>query len=357
MALQGTIDAFPLTDVLQLLSSSKTGCLVLDGDRGRATLWIEDGRVVGGGPATTPSPDPETLVFEMLRFRSGSFVFDAEGDGDGPEVVVPPTPLPDCLRAAESLIEQWSEIEAVVPSLAHRVGLATSIDQPSVTISADDWQLLRGAGVVPTLAELVASVGMGEYDGAAAVANLVLAGVLEVTDPIPELARERVEVPRDLTAPAVAEDVVTAFPERFPIDDLMGAEEQAASESWRPEHSVMTPAAHSEDGWDQLLDETLDTSTPPAATPVIPTPVAPAPVAALPAVEVPAATGPLSPGSPSGGPTFDSDPEESTDEVLRQVARLSPQAAEAVAAALQPDQNGSERGASTDGPGPFFGAL
>ena len=56
MALQGTIDAFPLTDVLQLLSSaSKSGRLLLEGDRGRAELWIEEGSVIGGDPAGSAS--------------------------------------------------------------------------------------------------------------------------------------------------------------------------------------------------------------------------------------------------------------------------------------------------------------
>ena len=62
VALQGTIDAFPLTDVLHLLSTSaRSGRLVLDGDRGAATIWLEEGNVIGGGPrvaASSPAPRP-----------------------------------------------------------------------------------------------------------------------------------------------------------------------------------------------------------------------------------------------------------------------------------------------------------
>ena len=50
MALQGTIDAFPVVDVLQLLAGSrKTGRLIVEGDRSTAQLFVVDGSATGGG--------------------------------------------------------------------------------------------------------------------------------------------------------------------------------------------------------------------------------------------------------------------------------------------------------------------
>ena len=44
MALQGTIDSFVLVDVMRLLgSSSKSGRLIVNGDRGSANLWFDRG--------------------------------------------------------------------------------------------------------------------------------------------------------------------------------------------------------------------------------------------------------------------------------------------------------------------------
>ena len=49
MALQGNIETFALSDVLQLLSSTKkTGRLRLEGDRGR----VRDGQAIDDGPFT-----------------------------------------------------------------------------------------------------------------------------------------------------------------------------------------------------------------------------------------------------------------------------------------------------------------
>ena len=132
MALQGTIDAFPLTDVLQLLSSaSKSGRLLLEGDRGRAELWIEEGSVVGGDAGAVTSGAAQ-LVFELLRFDDGSFVFDV---ADGvPPVAVEPAALVECVGAASELLEEWVRIESVVPSMQHGVTIAAELDGESVSL-------------------------------------------------------------------------------------------------------------------------------------------------------------------------------------------------------------------------------
>ena len=82
MALQGNIDSFSVVDVLRLLgSSSKSGRLVVDGDRGSGSLWLGDGSVLGGtttrtGASAVAAP-PSEVLFDVLRFSEGAFVFDA----------------------------------------------------------------------------------------------------------------------------------------------------------------------------------------------------------------------------------------------------------------------------------------
>ena len=133
VALQGTIDAFPLTDVLQLLSSSsKSGRLLLEGDRGRAELWIDEGSVVGGD-APLHRPGAAQLVFELLRFDDGSFVFDA-ARRERPRSRSTPAELGECVRAAAELLEEWVRIEAVVPSMRHRVEIAPELAEEAVTV-------------------------------------------------------------------------------------------------------------------------------------------------------------------------------------------------------------------------------
>jgi hypothetical protein len=357
VALQGTIDAFPLTDVLHLLSTSeRSGRLVLDGDRGTATLWLEGGRVIGGGPRVSAGSPAPSLVLEMLRFRDGSFVFDAAPAGEGPEVAVDATPLEECIASAAALHEQWSAIEAVVPSGAHVIRLGTPLSFP-VAVDEGDWQLIAAAADRSSVDALAERLGMDEYEAAAAVAALVGRGLLVVEEPARSLSPPALPVRRDEPqpapravepraaeqeppTPALTPEMPTeiparpaapatrattedsgepaAFPDRFPIDDLLGVDdgdvvdpwisngvdltaEIAAGERATPFADRLPPTYDrtpvSDTAWDELIDDALDAAEPDESD----------------AVE------------PRGG---------SADEVLRQMSRLSPQAAEAIAAAL-----------------------
>ncbi len=181
MALQGTIDAFPLTDVLQLLSSaSKSGRLLLEGDRGRAELWIDEGSVVGGDAGAVTSGAAQ-LVFELLRFDDGSFVFDV-ADG-APPVAVEPVALIECVGAASELLEEWVRIESVVPSMQHGVAIAAELAGESVSLSADDWRIVAAAGDAPSVGELAARLGLDEFGAGAALAQLVERSLLVVNEP------------------------------------------------------------------------------------------------------------------------------------------------------------------------------
>ena len=116
MALQGTLDTFSLPDVLRLLATtSKTGRLRIEGDRGRGSVWLTDGGVVDADADRTLDGTPlDEVVFELLRFESGSFAFD--GDDTASEAG-DPEDVEALLRRADGLLSEWGELEAVVPSL------------------------------------------------------------------------------------------------------------------------------------------------------------------------------------------------------------------------------------------------
>ncbi len=339
MALQGTIDAFPLGDVLGLLSSSsKTGRLVLEGDRGTATLWIEDGRVVGGGGSARHADTAELFVFEMLRFGDGSFAFDS-GGSEVPEVSVQPTPLAQAVEVARGLLDEWDAVAAIVPSTRHRVRLVAELASPSVTIGSDQWPLVVAAGTRPTVAEVIEQVRLGELDGCSAIAALVGAGVLEVQEPSVEAAPPSANgtAPHRAAEPAAraAPSEPAAFPDHFPIDDLVGAEDGTPTDPWTEVPDV--------DDWDVVIDDTLEGADGGAQPHALPDERPIEPVGHL---------GHLEGTEPA--PAEEPDTADATDEVLRQMSRLSPQAAEAIAAALNPTPAVDDRG--TDGPSSFLEA-
>ena len=184
MALQGTLDTFSLPDVLRLLATtSKTGCLRIEGDRGQGSVWLDGGSVVDADADRAVDGTPtDEIVFELLRFDTGSFAFDADdrsapaGNGAGEDVE-------DVLRRATALLGEWSELEAVVPSLAHHVSLAIDLSADEVTIDADRWRSVVAVAGGRTVGELASELGLTELGVSRAVRDLVDLGVADIEAP------------------------------------------------------------------------------------------------------------------------------------------------------------------------------
>ncbi len=193
MALQGNIDSFSVVDVLRLLASStKSGRLVVDGDRGTGVLWLDEGRVVAG---TTARPgldpvgaQPSDVLFDLLRFVDGSFVFEA---GEVPSeaarsVGAVPAEIEALIGEAERSMAEWSGIVAVVPSLRSQVSLVLDLPGESVELDRAAWSGVvavaagaahLGGTTVESVADLLS---LGELGAMRLIRDLVAAGVVEV---------------------------------------------------------------------------------------------------------------------------------------------------------------------------------
>lgn len=187
MALQGTIETFALPDVMQLLASThKTGCLRLDGGRGSGSIWVSDGKIVGGDVSSAPHADgPIEVVFELLRFRDGDFVFDADVE---PESAWDTADVAATLSEAEEMLEEWKSIEAVVPSLDSWVTLAAALPDSEVTIDGARWELIVAVAGGISVDGLAERFSLGEMPISKRVKELVEAGLAEVGEAPPEAA-------------------------------------------------------------------------------------------------------------------------------------------------------------------------
>jgi Domain of unknown function (DUF4388) len=180
LALQGTLDTFSLPDVLRLLATtSKTGRLRIEGDRGRGNVWLSDGGVVDADADRAVDGTPvDEVVFELLRFESGNFAFDGD---DTTAAGGKPEDVDAVLRRANALLGEWNELEAVVPSLEHEVTLTGDLSADEVTISADSWQSLVAVSSGRTVGELATALGLTELGVFRAVRELVELGVVDVS--------------------------------------------------------------------------------------------------------------------------------------------------------------------------------
>lgn len=201
MALQGTLETFALPDVLRLLASTKkTGTLRVDTARGHGELMVRDGELVGGSAERSPrAAAPPDVLFEMLRSTDGSFVFDGDAsvdtDADSQDVE-------SALTAAEAQLAEWSEIEAVVPSPHRLVSLRTHHDG-DITFDPAQWRVVATVAGGCTVADLADRLDATEIVATRAVRDLVEKGAVELSE---HDVDGSVASPAAAPAPVVAEE-------------------------------------------------------------------------------------------------------------------------------------------------------
>jgi hypothetical protein len=187
VALQGTLDTFALPDVLRLLASTKkTGRLVIAGNRGTGSVWVDTGSVVGStATGTLPDAGAVEVLFELLRYAEGSFTFESGTTTPDPSPARAVEPL---LADAERQLIEWREIEAVVPSMDAWVSLIGDLDDDEIVIAADRWKTIVAIGSGTSVTGVGHALKLGELDICRQVKELVEQRLVKVsTTPTPTM--------------------------------------------------------------------------------------------------------------------------------------------------------------------------
>jgi hypothetical protein len=186
VSLQGSLDDFPLPDVLALLASTKKrGELRVAGHHGAGRVWMADGAVVAAEAGSARVP--VAVLFDLLRVEDGSFTFDPQADVPAGK----PTDLEPLLAEAQARLAEWHEIEAVVPSLDTSVELADELPSPKVTVSASQWRILKAVAGGGTVDDVARVLDTDEFGACQAVKRLVDVGLVSVGDEGTERTDER----------------------------------------------------------------------------------------------------------------------------------------------------------------------
>jgi hypothetical protein len=255
MRLEGTLDAFSLPDIFQLLSyTKKTGTLHLRrGDDAHGVVHLRDGavtgaradvrrqalgrRIVGAGvvddqalaeAVSQVQADPSCglaralvasgslsedfaralateqasdAVFELLRWPDGEFAFvvdEADPDDLGATVAVE-----DVVAEGQRRLQTWAEADMPLGDDVVSLAPAPAAD-PQLT--RDEWSLLSLVDGRRTVADLVILSGRGEYVVVSAISGLVDRGLLTLGIASDEVARrqELLGALEGMPAPAAA---------------------------------------------------------------------------------------------------------------------------------------------------------
>lgn len=232
MRLEGTLDAFGLPDILQLLAfTRKTGALRLSAPPAAGVVRVREGsicaassdtsrqvlarRVVGAGlvggdelaaAVRTAATGPQGVVAalvesgalgldavlplageqvtdavgELLRWTSGEFSFVVD-DAD-PDALPLQLPVDDVVTEGQRRLAVWAELTAVIPSaeVALALNVAPGAGDEGLHCSRDEWSLLALVDGARTVGEMVALLGRSEFTVMRTLAGLVTRGLLVV---------------------------------------------------------------------------------------------------------------------------------------------------------------------------------
>ena len=179
MALQGDLNSFALPEVLRLLAgTAKSGRLEVSGGTATGALHLAEGAVTDAQVSNAPKAEgPADVLYEMLRFEQGSFLFDEDqepADGERHDVE-------EVIAAAEQLVVEWAEVEQVVPSMAAWITLAAELPgDESVKLSPDRWRLVAGIAGGGTAADVARAHGFSDLVACQEVKSLADDGLVEV---------------------------------------------------------------------------------------------------------------------------------------------------------------------------------
>ena len=239
MRLEGTLDAFSLPDIFQLLSyTKKTGALHLRREDDHGVVHLRDGavtgarsdvrrqalgrRIVGAGVVDDATlsdavarvqSDPSCglaraladsgslsedfaralaaeqasdAVFDLLRWPDGEFAFVV--DETDPDDLGATVSVEDVVAEGQRRMQTWAEAD--MPDRHAVISLAAA---PAVepVMTRDEWSLLSLVDGRRTVADLVVLSGRGEYVVVSAIAGLVERGLLAVGESSDDVARRQ----------------------------------------------------------------------------------------------------------------------------------------------------------------------
>jgi hypothetical protein len=156
---------------------------------------MADGAVVAAESGSERGP--VEVLFQLLRVDGGNFTFDPHADVPAGK----PHDLEPLLAEAEARLSEWLLIEAVVPSMATPVGLADELPASKVTVTTDQWRVLRAVADGATVKDVARVLDADEFHACQAVKQMVDAGLVVVGDHVDD-----VEPLEDELEELVAED-------------------------------------------------------------------------------------------------------------------------------------------------------
>jgi hypothetical protein len=294
MTLEGSLEAFSLPDIFQLLSfTKKMGALRITGPAAKGVVHFATGSVTGAASDVSRQSlarrlvgagllDDEALakaleavnddpavgvgkaaldagviedgvlheqvveqatdaVFDLLRWTRGDFAFVDEANPDDLGVSLN---VEEVIAEGRRRLEEWESLTKAVPSPDSVVSVVLKPSADETTLTAEEWAMLALADGRRTVADLVRLTGRGEFATVRTLAALVERKLVafrrgddEANDSVAALLRRQAELSRLEGTP---EPVAPAEPPRAE-PAAAPAEPAAETETAAPKRPEIVP--------------------------------------------------------------------------------------------------------------------
>lgn len=206
MPLQGTFDVLDFSEVLRLLARQQlTGRLHVRSRSFAANLFFDEGALVGADQsehqAAATAGDVrgrlEEICFEMLDAERGGFEFQPGRPSSLPAATR--LRVDTVLSRARKRLQEWQELQELIPSLDLQPHLVDDLASTEVTIDQERWRMLTAIDGRRSLRAIGRTLNMSDFDVCRVVKSLLEGGVVEIDARAAALA----SAARDAVAPAV----------------------------------------------------------------------------------------------------------------------------------------------------------
>ena len=196
--LQGTFATLALSELFDLIAQSgKTGELWLDAGPATAVVYVAEGRCCAALSSETPKAitDGPTLLrrlvdlcFAAARVENASFRF---GNGKPPWRCLETVDLQVANEQLAALVEEWSSIQAAIPSLECRVRLSEELGVEELVIDPERWRLLAAIDGRRSVHDLVRTTNRPLLEVCHELVWLVDADACKILPPLEAVAGPR----------------------------------------------------------------------------------------------------------------------------------------------------------------------
>ncbi len=187
MALQGTLDDFELTDILQIIQmGNKDGVLKIEHPSGeKAYLYVEKSIVVH---AECGGETGDLAIARIFEWNKGKFEFIVGEKSDKKTINLP---IPTLIMEAARKIDEWNRIKKVIPSLDTIFELEPNpnTDIEVINLNADEWRVLSQIDGKKNIKEIANLLKIGEIETAKILFGLIGSGLVRIKR-IPDKKKE-----------------------------------------------------------------------------------------------------------------------------------------------------------------------